>query len=107
LANLLGIRPAGQRGPIPPVSSKLSIPRTTSYRGRQPPTILLDRLPLKPLPPPFCVPSAMCPLREAVWHDQDNLTWLLIILGVLLAIRLLVLVLAETDLFFDEAQYWS
>jgi 4-amino-4-deoxy-L-arabinose transferase-like glycosyltransferase len=31
----------------------------------------------------------------------------MVILGVLLLVRLLVLVLGETDLFFDEAQYWT
>jgi Tfp pilus assembly protein PilN len=48
-------------------------------------------------------PALLLPWREAVWRDQDYWTWLLTILGVLLAIRLLVLVFAETDLFFDEA----
>jgi hypothetical protein len=43
-------------------------------------------------------PALLRPWREAVWRDQDYWTWLLIILGVLLAIRLLVLVFAETDL---------
>ena len=52
-------------------------------------------------------PALLRPWREAVWGDQDYWTWLLIVLGVLLAIRLLGLVFAETDLFFDEAQYCS
>jgi hypothetical protein len=52
-------------------------------------------------------PALLRPWREAVWRDQDYRTWLLIVLGVLLAIRLLGVVFAETDLFFDEAQYWS
>lgn len=52
-------------------------------------------------------PALLRPWREAVWRDQDYWTWLLIVLGVLLAIRLLGLVFAETDLFFDEAQYCS
>jgi hypothetical protein len=47
------------------------------------------------------------PWREAVWRDQDYWAWLLLILGALLVIRLLALYFAETDLFFDEAQYWS
>ena len=60
------------------------------------------------MPAPKAVrPALLRSWREAVWRDQDYWTWLLIILGVLLAIRLLVLVFAETDLFFDEAQYWS
>lgn len=44
-------------------------------------------------------PALLRPWREAVWRDQDYWTWLLIVLGVLLAIRLLGLVFAETDLF--------
>jgi hypothetical protein len=42
-------------------------------------------------------PALLRPWREAVWRDQDYWTWLLIVLGVLLAIRLLGLVFAETD----------
>jgi 4-amino-4-deoxy-L-arabinose transferase-like glycosyltransferase len=41
-----------------------------------------------------------------VWRDEDYWPWLLLILGTLLAVRLIVLVFAKTDLFFDEAQYW-
>ena len=52
-------------------------------------------------------PALLRPWREAVWRDQDYWAWLLLILGVLLVIRLLALYFAETDLFFDEAQYWS
>ena len=48
----------------------------------------------------------MRPWREPVWRDQDYGPWLLIILGALLVIRLVVVYLAKTDLFFDEAQYW-
>ena len=54
-------------------------------------------------------PALLRPWRLAVWRDQDYWTWLLVILGALILIRLLVLVLVfgQTDLFFDEAQYWS
>jgi 4-amino-4-deoxy-L-arabinose transferase-like glycosyltransferase len=52
-------------------------------------------------------PTLLRPWREAVWRDQDYWAWLLLILGALLVIRLLALFFAETDLFFDEAQYWS
>ena len=45
--------------------------------------------------------------RDAVWRDQDYWTGLLVILSALLAVRLMVLVFGETDLFFDEAQYWT
>ncbi len=45
--------------------------------------------------------------REAVWRGEDYWAWLLLILGALLVIRLLVLFYAKTDLFFDEAQYWT
>ena len=44
--------------------------------------------------------------REPVWRDQDYWSWLLVILGGLLAARLAALYFAKTDLFFDEAQYW-
>jgi 4-amino-4-deoxy-L-arabinose transferase-like glycosyltransferase len=52
-------------------------------------------------------PALLRPWRLAVWRDQDYWTWLLVILGALFLIRLLVLVFGQTDLFFDEAQYWS
>jgi 4-amino-4-deoxy-L-arabinose transferase-like glycosyltransferase len=52
-------------------------------------------------------PALLRSWREPVWRDQDYWPWLLIILGALLAIRLIVLFFAKTDLFFDEAQYWS
>ena len=52
-------------------------------------------------------PALLRPWRLAVWRDQDYWTWLLVILGALILIRLLVLVFGQTDLFFDEAQYWS
>ena len=52
-------------------------------------------------------PAILRPWREAVLRDQDYWAWLLLILGALLVIRLLALYFAETDLFFDEAQYWS
>ena len=52
----------------------------------------------------------MPPISALVDHVQRaryNLTTrLLIVLGLILIIRLLVLGLAGTDLFFDEAQYW-
>ncbi|MGC1178704.1 MAG: glycosyltransferase family 39 protein [Methyloceanibacter sp.] len=44
---------------------------------------------------------------ERHWREQDYWVWLLVFLAVLLAVRLLALVLDRTDLFFDEAQYWT
>jgi 4-amino-4-deoxy-L-arabinose transferase-like glycosyltransferase len=56
-------------------------------------------------------PAAPRPWRERPWRErlseQDDWAWLLVLLAALLAIRLLALVLARTDLFFDEAQYWT
>ena len=52
-------------------------------------------------------PALLRSWREPVWRDQDYWPWLLVILGVLLVVRLVVLYFAKTDLFFDEAQYWS
>ena len=52
-------------------------------------------------------PALLRSWREPVWRDQDYWPWLLVILGALLVIRLLALYFAKTDLFFDEAQYWS
>lgn len=54
----------------------------------------------------------MRPWRERLWHEgswreQEYWAWLLAILAALLAIRLLALALSRTDLFFDEAQYWT
>lgn len=51
-------------------------------------------------------PAATRPWRERLW-EQDDWAWLLALLVALLAIRLMVLVLARTDLLFDEAQYWT
>ena len=51
-------------------------------------------------------PAATRPWRERLW-EQDDWAWLLALLVALLAIRLMVLVRARTDLFFDEAQYWT
>ncbi|HVQ11137.1 MAG TPA: glycosyltransferase family 39 protein, partial [Methyloceanibacter sp.] len=52
-------------------------------------------------------PALLRSWREPVWRDQDYWPWLLVILGAILVIRLLALYFAKTDLFFDEAQYWS
>jgi 4-amino-4-deoxy-L-arabinose transferase-like glycosyltransferase len=38
--------------------------------------------------------------------EPDFRAWLLVCLGGLLVLRLLAVMLAKTDLFFDEAQYW-
>jgi len=40
-------------------------------------------------------------------REPDYRVWLIISLGALLVLRLLAVVLAKTDLFFDEAQYWA
>ena len=39
--------------------------------------------------------------------EPDYRAWLLVCLGGLLVLRLLAVMLAKTDLFFDEAQYWA
>ena len=52
-------------------------------------------------------PALLRSWREPVWRDQDYWPWLLVFLGAILVIRLLALYFAKTDLFFDEAQYWS
>jgi 4-amino-4-deoxy-L-arabinose transferase-like glycosyltransferase len=51
-------------------------------------------------------PATLRPWQRP-WGDQDYWTWLLALLAALLVIRLLALMLARTDLFFDEAQYWT
>jgi 4-amino-4-deoxy-L-arabinose transferase-like glycosyltransferase len=40
-------------------------------------------------------------------REPDYRVWLIVGLGALIVLRLLAVVLAKTDLFFDEAQYWS
>ncbi len=44
---------------------------------------------------------------RSAWHLRQGLTWLAVGLCVLLAVRLAALAFNRTDLFFDEAQYWS
>jgi dolichyl-phosphate-mannose-protein mannosyltransferase len=56
------------KGPYTPISSKLSIPRTTLYRGRQPPTILHAALP---------APKAVRPalLRSLFFDEAQYWSW--------------------------------
>jgi hypothetical protein len=77
-------------GATPPIRSKLSIPRTTLYRGAN-----LQPSSVTALPALNVVrPALLRPWREAVWRDQDFEPGCS---------------LSSAFLFFDEAQYcaWS